>query len=106
MLIPFKNGDLWHLNLESDFLNFDEKIESFRCHNASVETKRLVVYGDRESDATDDECDKVKTIISYNDRILKLKSRSFNSNTNICRGNKTFTTCLFLSPVMMWHTHI
>jgi hypothetical protein len=23
-----------------------------------------------------------------------------------CRGNKTFTTGLFLSPVMMWHTHI
>ncbi len=61
MLIPFKNGDLWHLNLESDFLCFDEKIESFRCGNASVETKRLIVHGDRESEAADDECDKVST---------------------------------------------
>lgn len=26
--------------------------------------------------------------------------------TRGCRGNKTFTTGLFLSPVMMWHTHI
>jgi hypothetical protein len=25
---------------------------------------------------------------------------------DLCRGNKTFTTGLFLSPVMMWHTHI
>ena len=58
MLIPFKNGDLWHLNLESDFLSCDEKIESYRCH-ASVETKRLVVHGDRESDAADDECEMV-----------------------------------------------
>jgi hypothetical protein len=29
-----------------------------------------------------------------------------NNPQDICRGNKTFTTGLFLSPVMMWHTHI
>ena len=50
MLIPFKNGDLWHLNLGSEFLNSDEKIESFLYRNASVEPKRLIVYGDLDSD--------------------------------------------------------
>ena len=53
MLVPFRNGDLWHLTLESDFLNADEKIESFLSRFPKVETKRMVVFADRESTETD-----------------------------------------------------
>jgi hypothetical protein len=37
---------------------------------------------------------------------LILVSRPAIRQQHICRGNKTFTTGLFLSPVMMWHTNI
>ena len=58
MLVPFRSGKLWHLTLESTFLNADEKIESFLSSSASVETKRLVVYGD-SNQIPEDECPMV-----------------------------------------------
>ncbi len=79
-------------------------IRSEKCHvlfELILKLKRSIER--RHKTLTDTLCDCKAMKWCYNINIFLSTKNLFR---DLCRGNKTFTTGLFLSPVMMWHTHI
>ena len=55
LLIPFRTGEFWIVPIDVNFLNVDEKVESFLSRDPIVDTRKIKVFGDGDSAETEAE---------------------------------------------------